>query len=129
MPNPNDDDVNSARAALAAFRAHPPTQRYAQYRPVDEEPLKAKYGGVIGGYPRLEELLKDGYGSVPNTREGLERVDETIRDGTFADVDPDAMALEIALYYGDVVLSAIPGAYWILEPDRFPRVRDGGVVP
>ncbi|MDQ6754142.1 MAG: hypothetical protein M3017_12230 [Actinomycetota bacterium] len=123
MSNPNDDDVNSARAALAAFRAHPPTRRYAEYRPMDEEPLKAKYCGVIGGYPRLEELLRAGHGSVPYTRKGLERVDETIRDRNFSDVDPEALALEIALYYGDVVLSAIPGAYWIIEPGRFPRVQ------
>ncbi|WP_427130467.1 hypothetical protein [Pseudarthrobacter sp. S9] len=123
MSNPKYDDLNRARAALASFQAHPPTRGHAGYRPTLEEPLTAKYDGVIGGYPRLEVLLQGGDGSIPYTRDGLARVDEMIRDRTFSDVEPETLALEIALYYGDVVLGAIPGAYWVIESGRFPRVQ------
>lgn len=123
MSNPDDEDLNRARAALAAFRANPPTRRYAEYRLADEETVEAKYRGPIGGYPLLEELLRNSDGSVPHTREGLARVDEIIRNRTYSDVDTDLLALEISQYYGDVVVTAIPDAYWVIEPGRFPRVQ------
>ncbi|MEO5320789.1 DUF6278 family protein [Arthrobacter sp. CC3] len=123
MSEKDDENLLKARRAVSAVLSKPPTRRYAAYTREDEAPAIARYAGPLRMYPSLEGILPWDGGSVACTREGLERLDEVIRDRKYPVADIQRFSQDVALYYGDTVLVAVSGAYWIIEPGRFPRVQ------
>ncbi|WP_139346818.1 hypothetical protein [Sinomonas mesophila] len=118
----SDEQLEQARRALADLWNNMPQHRAARYQAGQGFGTTVSYHGTVRTYPHLDDLVGQ-VGGAPLSQEGLERVDDAIAQREFEDMDRNQIALEISLYYGDVIVKSHPSAYWIIEQGRFPRVQ------
>ncbi|GAA3316203.1 hypothetical protein GCM10017710_27200 [Arthrobacter ramosus] len=121
-----NESLERARAAVRFALSHPPSRLFAVYTQEDEARPTERFAGLLRLYPTLEPLLPREGKEVVCSREGLERLDEAIRNRSYPAGDVDDFSRDVALYYADTVLAAFPGAFWIVEPGRLPRVQVPG---
>jgi hypothetical protein len=119
------ESLERTRAAVKAALEYPPTRRYAAYVREDEAPRTEYFAGPLHLYHSLERLLPRKGNNIVCSREGLERLDEAIRNRAYQG-DVAEFSRDVAIYYADTVLTAFPGAFWIVEPGRLPRVQIPG---
>lgn len=126
MSEIESESLERTREAVRFALSHRPSRWYAEYVREDEPRPTERFSGPLRLYPTLEPLLPQEGSEPVCSREGLERLDQAIRNRSYLTSDIDAFARDVAIYFADAVLLALPGAFWIVEPGRLPRVQIPG---
>ncbi|WP_125610653.1 DUF6278 family protein [Specibacter cremeus] len=93
---------------------------YAEYKSADL--VSAPPPTNVGGYGELLNHFHARGHLLPQTEEGLAAIDDLINSAVDIDLLAE-LARPIGMFYGDVLTHTIPGAYWEVIKDGYPRVR------
>jgi hypothetical protein len=96
-------------------------RRYAEYKPADPD-VSAPPPTNVGGYDDLLNFFQARGLTLPRTEDGLAAIDDLIERASDKD-SLAGLARPIGMFYGDVLTHTIPGAYWEVIEDGYPRVR------